>query len=357
MHSQPTEMDVDLNLPIALRKATRTRVRPRRYDDHLPQPPPPISITLSQMQNENDSLESFLHTITKPLPLQWLETQKNIFGLSRRFLGSLPTSDPDDVEFNDLCDSIHCHDSLDNTSLMQDFSPYPNMNSFLLGNWYWNGGVQKSLESFKSLLGIVSSPNFKPADVCHSQWTRINKVLAAEAVESNNEWEDADAGWTSTAVTIQVPFPAKSTNPGPKSFTVKFHHRRLCNIIREKLELTDLRQFHFQPFELLWLGVRVHGEAYNSPRFIKAYEALQHSPSEPHCSLPRVIVALMFSSDITHLTAWGQASLWPLYLNFGNDSKYRRCKPSCRLYAHVAYFEQVFPKVTENYIYLSDFSN
>jgi hypothetical protein len=45
------------------------------------------------------------------------------------------------------------------------FAPYPNENSFLLGDWYWNDGVQKSKHSFKQLVDIISSPSFRPADV------------------------------------------------------------------------------------------------------------------------------------------------------------------------------------------------
>jgi hypothetical protein len=49
----------------------------------------------------------------------------------------------------------------------------------------------------------------------------------------------------------------------------------------------------------------------------------------------------MFWSDATHLTAFGNAKLWPCYMFFGNESKYRRCKPSCNLCSHVAYFQTV----------------
>jgi len=47
----------------------------------------------------------------------------------------------------------------------------------------------------------------------------------------------------------------------------------------------------------------------------------------------------MFWSDATHLTAFGNTKLWPLYMFFGNESKYRRCKPSHHLCEHIAYFQ------------------
>ena len=49
----------------------------------------------------------------------------------------------------------------------------------------------------------------------------------------------------------------------------------------------------------------------------------------------------MFSSDATQLTSFGNSSLWPCYLYFGNESKYCRYKPSNKLCNHVAYFQKV----------------
>ena len=133
-----------------------------------------------------------------------------------------------------------------------------------------------------------------------------------------------------------------------------FYHRSLVSVIREKiLGLGDSPHFHFEPYELHWKSVnkpnpvRVQSELYTSPAFIDAHQELQDSPAEPGCNLPRVIAALMFWSDATHLTAFGNAKLWPLYMFFGNESKYRRCKPSCHICEHVAYFQTVSLPVTK----------
>jgi hypothetical protein len=45
------------------------------------------------------------------------------------------------------------------------------------------------------------------------------------------------------------------------------------------------------------------------------------------CSLERVIAGLMFFSDATHLANFGTAKAWPLYLYFGNLTKYARSSP------------------------------
>lgn len=231
--------------------------------------------------------------------------------------------------------------------------PYPNINSFLLGDWFWHGSIQKSQESFQTLIDIVGSPDFNPADVRHTQWGQINKVLGECAFDSD-EWEDEDAGWLRTPVTISVPIPRQSLkktarHTGPQAYTLgHFYHRSIVAVIREKItNPSDGQLFHFEPFEFLWRPsaskkpTRVHSEIYCSSEFLRVHNDLQNSPMEPGCYLPRVVAALMFWSDSTHLTSFGSAKLWPLYMGFGNESKYRRCRPSLSLLNHMAYFEKV----------------
>ena len=86
-----------------------------------------------------------------------------------------------------------------------------------------------------------------------------------------------------------------------------------------------------------------------------AHRELQDSPGEPDCNLPKVVVAMMFWSDATHLTSFGDAKLWPSYLHFGNESKYRRCKPSSHLCNHVAYFQAVSRHDFQFFVYSFDY--
>jgi hypothetical protein len=163
-----------------------------------------------------------------------------------------------------------------------------------------------------------------------------------------------EAGWTRTSVDISVPYQrrrgvAHEPHAGPRNYVVQdFYHRKLVSVIKEKLSsLNESNHFHFEPYELSWKGangqdpVQVQSELYTSPAFIDAHQEVQNLPREPGCNLPRVVVALMFWSDVTHLTTFGDAKLWPLYMFFGNESKYHRCKPSHHLCEHVAYFQTV----------------
>lgn len=227
--------------------------------------------------------------------------------------------------------------------------PYPNKTSFLLGEWFWNQGIQKSHESFKGLLKIIGSDSFKPEDIQSTNWDRVNAHLALNDWDEE-EWMDEDAGWQQSTVTIRVPFDARTAAPGPKDYTITdFYHRSITSIIRERLQ-SDISHFHLHPYEFLWNRrsstldtppVRLYGELYTSPSFLNAHNKVQNLRPQPDCDLERVVIGLMFWSDATHLTNFGSAKLWPLYMQFGNDSKYYRCKPSSSSFEHVAYFEQV----------------
>jgi hypothetical protein len=283
---------------------------------------------------------------------QVLTTSLNIFGLFRRYdVVQLPSHDPEEnASLDDLSDIPQACLSSPSDASRASFYPYPNSSSFRLGDWYWNDGAQKSQSSFKRLVDIIGDPDFNPADVRHVRWDKINSSLGSDSAE---DWVD-DAGWTNTPVTITVPFQLRRNegvdcSAGPKEFTVpEFRHRNLISVIRENLQQpTGMSHFHYEPYELHWRPgdgtqqARVYGEVYTSPAFIDAHRDLQASPAEPNCNLPRVVVAMMFWSDVTQLTSFGDASLWPLYLFFGNESKYRRGKPSNHLCHHVAYFQKV----------------
>jgi hypothetical protein len=343
------------------------KLNDKKLRDILPQPapalpPPSVDITTSS--------ETHMPSISSPLPpdhqdgtsesldnspsgvrdhrlRRFFETARNSFGLFRRYHAEvLPSHDPEgDLNILALSDIV---DSGSKPDSHLSFGPFPNKSSFQLGDWYWNRGTQKSQRDFKELLNIVGANDFQPAEVRETKWDKINQQLALNDWD-REDWVDEDAGWRTSSITISVPFHRLLDNPGARDYMVtNFHHRSIVSVIKEKLSNPqDSVHMHYEPYELLWQpsekkeAIRVHGELYASPAFADAHNSLQESPREPGCDLPRVVVALMFWSDGTHLTNFGNAKLWPLYMFFGNESKYRRCKPSCGSCEHVAYFESV----------------
>ena len=336
------------------------RLLPLRYRDVLPEALPPIHPPQPCSMDGSTHVPASLDdqtpegTKTEASPARRLiqrlfATKPNKFGLSRHYSSiAPPTHDPEEhITIEDLSDVLE--PAKPEPLSPEAFSPYPNRNAFLLGDWYWNSGVQKSQSSFQSLIDVVGDPTFSPTDVREVSWKDVNRKLAAD-----DEWIDENVGWERTPVSISVPFQPRRGAPSdcdavPQQFTINdFYHRNLVSVIREKIQSAiDDDFFHYEPYNLKWQStsypdpVNVHGELYTSEAFIDADRELQNSLPEPKCNAPRHVVALMFSSDSTKLTSFGDASLWPLYLYFGNESKYRRCKPSCHLGNHVAYFQKV----------------
>ena len=128
-------------------------------------------------------------------------TSFNAFGLFRRYEIRQTFLEHDPDEYVSLIDLSNIPTR---TNVAQPtFSPYPNRSSFLLGDWYWNGGVQKSQQSFNDLIKIITDPEFQITDIQNVNWTQINEELASD---NAGEWLDDDAGWTRTPVSLSIPY-------------------------------------------------------------------------------------------------------------------------------------------------------
>jgi len=283
------------------------------YQDIAPEAPaalpPTLQIIMASTQAELNvpcSLSLSPSLVPASLVRKTLKSSCNIFGLFRQYyMTGLPDHDPGEhIQLNDL------HTS---TSLVRDYSPYPNQSAFLLGEWYWNGGEKKSQSSFQNLIKIVGHPDFHPEDVAAKNWRLIDTRLSGESKGSNKEddWEDKDdsrlGGWTKTPIRVNAPFHKRTLQKCPKEFEAGIlHHRKLMTIIRKRITRPSVHpHLYLEPYKLFWQPddatelVRVHGELYTSEVFINAHNKLQDSPPEPECSLPRVVLGLIFSSDGT----------------------------------------------------------
>jgi hypothetical protein len=351
------EVDEGDNMSLAQRRPRRqNRQLPMRFRDVLPQPPPTVPLGFCQRLPE--PVRSIIAPEQPALPFR---TPPNVFGLVRQYFSStLPSHDPEEyVTIADLSfipgnpDAIEERQALSASASDSQYHPYPNRSSFELGDWYWNQGLQKSQRDYAKLLQILGGSAFNTADLNSTYWKKINTQLGSNEYDEGDgeEWEDEDedAGWKRTPITIQVPFSRSTDIPGLRPYEAPhLYHCSLVAVLREKLaNARDDKLFHYEPYQLRWAPphldskVSIYGDLYTSTAFHEAHSDLQASPREPGCDLPRVIAGLMFWSDATQLTSFGNAKLWPTYMYFGNESKYRHCKPSCNLSNHVAYFETV----------------
>jgi Plavaka transposase len=296
----------------------------------------------------------------------WWASEANRFSLWRRYYGlQLPLHDAErSTEFRDQDEPPECTlpplGSGDSGTLA--LGPFPNISAFWFADWWWNGGNEKSSTELQKLLALGATDGFSFEDALTTNWKSTMTAFDGDEEKDDNKtatdsdsalWFN-DANWITSPITIPVPFHRLMKNSGTRDHAVgEMKHRRLVPVIEEKIRNTKPGDFHYQPYELVWsppsasegeqLDLRVQGEFYNSPSFVEAHQELQNSPLIAGCSRERVVVALMLWSDETHLSSFGSAKLWPIYLFFGNESKYRRSKTSLKLCEHIAYLESVGP--------------
>lgn len=162
-------------------------------------------------------------------------TLPNIFKLSRQYYSDrLPTHDPEEVttlenltlrnsdQDVNLPTPVKQYDDLEAADA---FYPYPNKSSFLLGDWFWNGGVQKSQKSFMELLQIIGDPEFQPEDIRATRWNFINRQLGSTMEDAEGHTPFEGAGWKTNPVKIKVPVHNRADGSGIHDyFTAEFHH-------------------------------------------------------------------------------------------------------------------------------------
>jgi Plavaka transposase len=329
----------------------------------LPAPPSPLPEPLT--------IEPVSETLLPSCEVAWraIKTTINSFGLYREY-PNVPSHNPDNtLSLINLVDnsppitemelSVSTPLSLavptsessgSESSNAASYFPFKNSTIFGMMNWMWTGSSMKSIGEMKKLVDFLKSDDFKKDDLAtfdiHSETRKFDSSLE-RPLESHTGAQD---GWRESEVIIQVPDGKPHSKDSIPIFKVPgLHHRSLVDVIKMAFSDPASTSFHYVPFKSFWkdpstsksLPQRVYDELYSSDAMIEAHTKLQQQPPELGCSLERVIASLMLWSDSTHLANFGTASLWPLYLFFGNQSKWVRGKPKTASCHHVAYIPKV----------------
>lgn len=254
---------------------------------------------------------------------------------------------PDPVVTKD--DTIE--EALDSSQIKQDYyKPFTNAASFLLINWFYSRSNIKTLAELDHLVhAVILNDDFRHEDL-------LEFCAAREAQRVDNLKNDtlADSllsvacGWKKTTVKIHVPFECikNSSVDAALEFEVNsLYYRRPVEIVRAILQEQDVEGFHLFPFRMYWKAdkdskpERVYSELYNLDVYLEEHERIRRLHATPTCEI--IVAAMMLWSDSTQLANFGTASLWPVYLFFGNQSKYAQCKPGNFVAHHVAYIPKV----------------
>ncbi|KAG2737471.1 hypothetical protein P692DRAFT_201842935 [Suillus brevipes Sb2] len=176
---------------------------------------------------------------------------------------------------------------------------------------------------------------------------REMKLLDKYIEDKSNPFRE-EYGWRQSTVKIRLPkekrkFPSEADAPELEILGV--HHRSLTDIITHVFESDVSQSFNMMPFDQFWTTpdhwtVRVFWEAYASPALMEAYKEINALQLDPGDNLERVVASLM---------VW-DASLWPFYMYFGNQSKYTRGKPTARASHHLAYIPTLPNNLQDIYV-------
>ena len=317
---------------------------------HVPRPPPSPSLASKNPDSQ---------PLAAPLEFQ---TEPDSFGLFRIY-PSEPTHIPDSgttllnvvdaptllrnsVQFSNL-PNILPPSTITRENL---FSAFSSPTAGLLMCWQYSKSNSKTKDELNRLWTYIKDPSFNSSQQCDFSHDREYKLVTKYLQDDSNPFR-AQHGWMRSSVTIPLVKEGKEyaseNDPDVPTMTVdNVFHRSLINVIKYVFADKVSASFHFTPFHQYWTTaddrrVQVYSESYTSPQMVKAYKEVGCLPREADDHYERVIIPLMLWSDATHLANFGDASLWPVYVYFGNQSKYIRGKPTSEACHHIAYIPSV----------------
>jgi len=304
-------------------------------------------------------------------------TECDSYGVYREYAHGKPTITPDQhYTLSDVSDSPYL--SLDPSAstptsilglvfqkvqqtvkvLKPFFAPFRNPTVYRLMDWFYNSSVTKSLHDLNQLVkNVFLASDFKQEDLIGFNAIKENEMMDTYREHSTSEAPSSgtpspfefDDTWIKGSIEIPLPCDGikQSEKDAPK-FRVEVYYRNLMEVIKSALSESAAEQFHTFPFKAFWKPgpddppERIYSELYTGDFWNEEYDKLRNEHDNgPNKALEAFIVGLMIWSDATCLAQFGTASLWPIYLYFGNQSKYFRGKPTSFAAHHVAYIPKV----------------
>jgi len=245
------------------------------------------------------------------------------------------------------------------TSALSDnndyYAPFPTASHFRLMQWFYDGSTLKSLSALDDLVkNVLLATDFKSEDL-----VGFRAAHEAERVDQSDHIQSrfsADDGWIEHS--IEISLPTEGVKHASESHAPKFEvpgliHRWLLHVIKAALHEMSTKHFHLFPYQEFWERSpgsppeRIYSELYTADAFLAEHNKIHArcNRQDSGSQTENIIIAITLWSDSTHLTSFGNASLWPIYLFVGNLSKYIRLKPTTHSAHHLAYI----PKVSHLY--------
>ncbi|KAI0349313.1 hypothetical protein OH77DRAFT_1507530 [Trametes cingulata] len=321
-------------------------------------------------------------------------TQANEFGVFREY-PERPTLDPElSKTLDEICDSptlakdapakqtppktifwLTRHSAI---GIAEDMSGIP-------------GTGDRSLDDFDCLIDVLLSRGFSLEDLQGFRGQLAQRLLD-EYVHPSGIFS-AEDGWSEGSIKIPLPktnAKYKSEEDAPTFVVDGLFYRRLTYVIRGIAEDKHFAErYHWIPHKAFWQPpsstrdspedgqssredspastssqsssghssqrappIRIYTDTYNSNAACEEAEKIRNQARNPAdgADVEYVMFPIHLWSDATHLTNFGSASLWPIYLYFGALSKYVRGMPTEFAAHHLAYVPTLPDSLQDAYV-------
>jgi hypothetical protein len=237
------------------------------------------------------------------------------------------------------------------------YHPFENASIYRLVNWFYCTSQEKSLAELDSLVcDAILATDFDPEEI--RTFSAAREMARLDAYGTTSAPFSANDNWKEGSVTIWAP-KAKhkyvSETAAPEFKVSGVYYRPFLEVLKSACQSPEAQKYHWVPFELFHKSakepVRVYSEIYNSEAMLEEDAKIRALPREPgeDSDTEVAVLSILLWSDSTHLTNFGMASLWPIYVFFGNLSKYTRGKPSALAAHHLAYIPSVSNLLSNNF--------
>ncbi|RDX49215.1 hypothetical protein OH76DRAFT_1351066, partial [Lentinus brumalis] len=227
-----------------------------------------------------------------------------------------------------------------------DIGPFANCSQFRLTDWWYGHSGTKSMVDYDDLLdtdGIFS---------VHDGWHNSSVFVPLPKTHSRHK-KEAQA---------------------PQLRVDGVYHRNFLSMIEGVVSDASTpyaNNIHWLPHELWWYPadipessertptpkpppepIRVYTDCYNSSAMLEEDAQLRQQPRNPDDSpdVDYCVLPILIWSDATQLSSFGNASLWPIYVYFGNLSKYVHGRPTEFAAQHLAYIPGLPDSVQDEYL-------
>jgi len=235
------------------------------------------------------------------------------------------------------------------STIVDFFYPFPNVTVYQYIKWFQGTSGTLSAADLDCLAcDVISSDDFNPKDLRNFSTAWEMKQL--DEYGSTDVPFTADDDWKKGLVMIHVPnmnHKYASESASPQFLVSGILYCPLLEVIKAACQSSKSEAYHWVPFKLIHQTPLVYlwayTDIYNSKSMLEEDAKIRakgrHPDDNPDTEI--TILAMLFWSDSTHLTNFGTASVWLIYLYFGNLSKYACGRPNACAAHHLAYIPSV----------------